>query len=120
MVTMVKGDFDNFLATSEKGLRENDGPHSTGYSVKRGAGRKRNETSVHHGSNRSDRALGDYFGADDDIDLTEEEDEEDEEEQYDTSIDNAIRQYLAEIGRFPLLTAAQEMKIAWLVAEGDV
>ncbi|MGI9060846.1 MAG: sigma-70 family RNA polymerase sigma factor [Ktedonobacteraceae bacterium] len=120
MVTMVKGDFDNFLATSDRGLRENDGPRGTGYSVKRGAGRKRNETSVHHGSTRSDRSLGDYFGADDDVDLIEEEDEEEEEEQYDTAIDNAIRQYLAEIGRFPLLTAVQEMKIAWRVAAGDV
>ncbi len=121
MVTMVKGDFDNFLATGDKGLRENDGPNSTGYSVKRGAGRKRNETSVQRGSNRSDRALGDYFGADDDLDLREEDDEEEgEEEQCETSIDNAIRQYLAEIGRFPLLTAAQEMKIAWRVTEGDV
>ena len=121
MVTMVKGDCDNFLATSDRGLRENDGPRSTGNSVKRGAGRKRNDASVHHGSIRSDRSLSDYFEVDDDVDLIEEEDEEeDEEEQCDTTVDNAIRQYLAEIGRFPLLTAVQEMKIAWRVAAGDV
>jgi len=120
MVTMVKGEFDNFLATSDRGLRENDDPRSTGNSVKRGAGRKKNEASVHHESTRSDRSLSDYFEADDDVELIEEEDEEDEEEQCDTTVDNAIRQYLAEIGRFPLLTATQEMKIAWRVAAGDV
>src|SRR5579875_2244430 len=34
--------------------------------------------------------------------------------------DNAIRQYLGEIGRFPLLTADQEMVLAKRVVEGDL
>src|SRR5437588_847347 len=51
----------------------------------------------------------------------EEYNEEVEEEVTDEdSVDNAIRQYLSEIGRYPLLTAEQEMKIAQRVAEGDM
>jgi RNA polymerase primary sigma factor len=33
---------------------------------------------------------------------------------------NAIRQYLAEIGRHPMLTAEQELSLAWRVIEGDM
>ena len=51
----------------------------------------------------------------------EEYNEEVEEEVTDEdSVDNAIRQYLSEIGRYPLLTAEQEMKIAQRVAEGNM
>src|SRR3989440_4956254 len=51
----------------------------------------------------------------------EEYNEEVEEEVTDEdSVDNAIRQYLSEIGRYPLLTAAQEMQIAQHVAEGSL
>jgi RNA polymerase primary sigma factor len=49
-----------------------------------------------------------------------EEFEEEEDASASDTVDNAIRQYLAEIGRFPLLTAAQEMQIARRVAEGDL
>lgn len=52
------------------------------------------------------------------FDESEEEDETDES--GDTERDNAIRQYLGEIGRYPLLTAEQEMNIALKVAEGDM
>jgi RNA polymerase primary sigma factor len=45
--------------------------------------------------------------------------EEIEEEGNDYEVENAIRQYLAEIGRYPLLTAEQEMQIAQRVARGD-
>jgi len=55
---------------------------------------------------------------DDDDDYLEEE--EDEEKEEDNEAENAIRQYLAEIGRFPLLTPEQELKIAKRVAEGDL
>jgi RNA polymerase primary sigma factor len=45
---------------------------------------------------------------------------DEEEEGYDDNeIENAIRQYLAEIGRFPLLTAEQELQVALRVAGGD-
>jgi len=45
--------------------------------------------------------------------------ESEETENDEKEIDNAIRQYLAEIGRFPLLTAEQELQIAQKVASGD-
>ena len=46
--------------------------------------------------------------------------DEDEEENYGCEVDNAIRQYLGEIGRYPLLTAEQEMRIARRMVNGDM
>jgi RNA polymerase primary sigma factor len=60
---------------------------------------------------------------DEDENLYMEDDEgavEEGEYSEDDSVDNAIRQYLGEIGRYPLLTAEQELNIARHVAEGDV
>jgi RNA polymerase primary sigma factor len=53
---------------------------------------------------------------DDDEYLEEVEGEEEEENE----VENAIRQYLAEIGRYPLLSAEQELQIAQRVAKGDI
>ncbi len=43
-----------------------------------------------------------------------------EDEDCESEVDNAIRQYLGEIGRYPLLTAEQEMRIARRMAEGNM
>jgi RNA polymerase primary sigma factor len=48
------------------------------------------------------------------------DDEEDISEDGECSVDNAIRQYLGEIGRYPLLSAGQETKLAWRVVDGDI
>ncbi len=84
--------------------------------------------SRHYTSPRSDD-LSLYYGEDEDVFANDEEagGYEDEEEpclggRYpdENMVDNAIRQYLAEIGRYFLLTAEQEMKLAQRVADGDV
>jgi RNA polymerase primary sigma factor len=73
------------------------------------------------------RSLRETFYAEDDLfqdrDYFEDEDEETREERESTDdniVDNAIRQYLGEIGRFPLLTAEQEMTLARRVVKGDL
>ncbi len=64
-----------------------------------------------------------YYREDDDLFMDDPEDEggyEDEEVAEGNAVDNAIRQYLGEIGRFPLLNAEQEMQLARRVAAGDM
>ena len=46
--------------------------------------------------------------------------EEDEEEDDPNEVENAIRQYLAEIGKFQLLTADKEMQLARRIVAGDM
>ncbi len=48
------------------------------------------------------------------------DDNEDEGYEQEKEADNAIRQYLAEVGRYPLLTAEQEMTLAQRTAAGDL
>ena len=62
---------------------------------------------------------GHIFFKDDEMEGCLYEFEEVEENEHENEIENAIRQYLAEIGRFPLLTAEQELQIAQKVANGD-
>jgi len=55
--------------------------------------------------------------------FTDEEEEdgyEDVEVTDGETVDNAIRQYLAEVGRYPLLNAEQEMRLARRVVAGDL
>src|SRR5579875_3371449 len=47
------------------------------------------------------------------------DDECESEDNGEPEIDNTIRQYLAEIGRYPLLTAEQELQLTRRVADGD-
>ena len=63
-----------------------------------------------------------YYREDDEpfmVEVEEEEGYEDEEVEDGNAVDNAIRQYLGEIGRYPLLNAEQEMQLARRVTEGD-
>src|SRR6266568_971639 len=71
------------------------------------------------------RAIGNgCYGEDDELFLEEAEMEglvdDDELKSDEDATDNAIRQYLAEIGRYPLLTMEQELKLAWRVRQGDI
>jgi RNA polymerase primary sigma factor len=62
---------------------------------------------------------GDVFDEENYFD-DEDENKEGQEDAGDSVVDNAIRQYLGEIGRFPLLTAEQELTIAKRVAQGEL
>src|SRR5258708_13200757 len=102
MVAMAQREFSDILLVGKRGNRE------------------------HIGTVRSlrykdlDHADICYFKEDEDLFIEDGEEFEEEDTTDDNMVDNAIRQYLAEIGRFPLLTAAQEMQIAQLVAGGSL
>src|SRR5690348_7305244 len=66
-----------------------------------------------------------WHGVNDVFEVDEEEydeevgEDEEDEASGDASVDNAIRQYLAEIGRYPLLNSEQELALAWRVTQGE-
>ena len=95
MVAMAKRDFSDILLVGE----------TEEYIPRRGPGR----------SSLTQADLNSYI---EDEELCGDDEEEYEEEEK--VVDNAIRQYLSEIGRYPLLTAEQEMQIAWRVSEGNM
>ncbi len=98
---------------------------------KRTAGtRQPNKTTPQRGKHRLSSTRDDNFSPKklallstsdaDDESFFEDEGEEQEDETGEMDLDNAIRQYLGEIGRYPLLNAEQEMRIALKVAAGDM
>jgi RNA polymerase primary sigma factor len=92
--------------------------HVNTYSLEERQGRnsKRNDVATGEGARR-ERGSTYYTTYREDEEYLEEEEDESED---DNEVDNAIRQYLAEIGRYPLLTSEQEMSIARRVIEGDM
>ena len=48
------------------------------------------------------------------------EEEEDEHEDQRVALDDSVKQYLKEIGTYPLLTAQQELQLAERIAHGDM
>jgi RNA polymerase primary sigma factor len=56
---------------------------------------------------------------DDDLDVYFDDEDDEDTGDNEKEVENTIRQYLAEIGRFPLLTADQELQIARRAANGD-
>lgn len=103
MVAMAQREFSDILPVDKTGNREHIG---TVRSLRR---KDLDHVNISH------------FKEDEDLFIEDgEEFEEEEDTTDDNMVDNAIRQYLAEIGRFPLLTAAQETQIAQLVAEGSL
>jgi len=75
----------------------------------------RDESDEHKFGSRNPHVEASYIDDDDDDDEIEVCEESGVGEP-----DNAIRQYLGEIGRYPLLTAQQELQIARSMVEGDM
>ncbi|GCE20343.1 sigma-70 family RNA polymerase sigma factor [Dictyobacter kobayashii] len=87
----------------------NEGKQSTSVSSKQ-------ENAPKKGKNSSTYVELRYEDADEYLN----EEEEEEVEGGDLEAENAIRQYLAEIGRYPLLSAEQEMQLAQRIITGDI
>ena len=82
----------------------------------------RRATSVRSARKSDAFSLNDDFDIEDmlDTDFDDESDEEQEGELAHYSVtDDSVKQYLKEIGTYPLLTAAQELSLAERIAHGD-
>jgi RNA polymerase primary sigma factor len=90
--------------------------------VSAGSGRKSNGKE-RVSKERTTGALNDLYAEPDVMDVFDEEKEDEWEEQGDEkqrgAADDAVKQYLKEIGSYPLLTAEQELALAERVARGD-
>ncbi|WP_242527233.1 sigma-70 family RNA polymerase sigma factor [Ktedonosporobacter rubrisoli] len=95
----------------EEGLEETSYPEEAETSFNGSSPRKLDSTTRRSRKN----AARSNFREDEEEEYTEEDTEEGEEKE----VENAIRQYLAEIGRYPLLSPEQEQMVAHRVADGD-
>ncbi len=102
MVAMIKKGFGEVLPISKKDYDEDVECQFTG-----------TYDDLYRDEDEDSLAGGEVMDEDEEV-------VEDEEDAGENLVDNAIRQYLGEIGRYPLLSAEQEMKLAWRVAEGDL
>ncbi len=106
MVAMAQREFSDVLSRGKKGDREHI-----------------SSLPAHGRTGQRDLLQAEISQFLEEEDLFVDDGEEFAEEEEDTTaanmVDNAIRQYLGEIGRYPLLSAAQEMQLAKRIAEGD-
>ena len=114
------GDFARASAHTGISNKHNDTRHVSTREPRaatRGTKKSVAEHDTTHLLDGADFSFDDYDEYIESTDDTTEAENEDEEE---SDVDNAIRQYLGEIGRYPLLTAEQEMHIARRMLKGDM